>query len=449
MPSRKPHDQLDNRRVPASRQGQRRPSSSENDSQTQSDPNRRQRDKCRSENETSRAKAPDSRRSDAGKGRFPPRKPFVSPDASTNSASRSRHRRTQEARLAEHLSSDIRPEITPESGSETISESISETTKETSPESWQQVSWFDVSEHQAGQRLDNFLMTRLKGVPKSRIYRLIREGEVRVNKGRVKADTRVQTGDQVRVAPIRRSIGTAVVAEVSPQLAEGIKSRILWEGDGLIVLNKPAGMAVHGGSGVSIGIIEALRQAMDKPWLELVHRIDKDTSGLLMISTKSSVLKRLQDDFREGRIRKRYQAVLQGWVGLDKQRVDQPLLRYELPNQERRVKVSPEGKDSQTDFTVLERFRSKESGDRTRAWAASWVQAAPLTGRTHQIRVHAQSLGHPLLGDEKYAQTERWTGPRVRRLCLHAAELTVPGFGQLSAPLAEDIEALLEQLRQG
>ena len=158
-------------------------------------------------------------------------------------------------------------------------------------QSWQQVSWFEVDEHQDGQRIDNYLFSRLKGVPKSRIYRLIREGEVRVNKGRVKAETRLKTGDQIRVAPIRRvTADEQVQVKVGDELAQSLANRIVFEDEGLIVLDKPAGIAVHGGSGVAFGVIEALRQALGKPYLELVHRIDRDTSGLLMISKKRSTL---------------------------------------------------------------------------------------------------------------------------------------------------------------
>lgn len=304
-------------------------------------------------------------------------------------------------------------------------------------QSWQQVSWFEVDEHQDGQRIDNYLFSRLKGVPKSRIYRLIREGEVRVNKGRVKAETRLKTGDQIRVAPIRRvTADEQVQVKVGDELAQSLASRIVFEDEGLIVLDKPAGIAVHGGSGVAFGVIEALRQALGKPYLELVHRIDRDTSGLLMISKKRSTLKLLQDYLRDGKIRKTYQALVKGSVLLDSQLINAPLLRYELPNGERRVRVSKDGKPSQTQLQVVERLKS-----------ATLVNASPLTGRTHQIRVHGLFIGHPLLGDDKYGHDVPWQGVPVRRLCLHAIQLEIPGYSTIKAELPADIKNLIQQLR--
>lgn len=304
-------------------------------------------------------------------------------------------------------------------------------------QSWQQVSWFEVDEHQDGQRIDNYLFSRLKGVPKSRIYRLIREGEVRVNKGRVKAETRLKTGDQIRVAPIRRvTADEQVQVKVGDELAQSLANRIVFEDEGLIVLDKPAGIAVHGGSGVAFGVIEALRQALGKPYLELVHRIDRDTSGLLMISKKRSTLKLLQDYLRTGKIRKTYQALVKGNVLLDSQMIDAPLLRYELVNGERRVRVSKEGKPSQTLWQVAERFKQ-----------ATLVNASPLTGRTHQIRVHGLFIGHPLVGDDKYGHDVLWQGTPARRLCLHAAQLEIPGYSIIKAELPADIKNLIQQLR--
>ncbi|MEC7118802.1 MAG: RluA family pseudouridine synthase [Pseudomonadota bacterium] len=303
---------------------------------------------------------------------------------------------------------------------------------------WQQVTWFVVTEYQEGQRLDNYLVTRLKGVPKTRIYRLIREGEVRVNKGRVRADTRLQIGDQVRVAPIRRHVHQAKAeAVISDTLAQGLAERIVYEDDGLIVLDKPSGIAVHGGSGVEFGVIEALRQALGKSYLELIHRIDRDTSGLLMISKKRSVLKKLQDHLRDGKIRKTYQAIVKGQVLLDKQRINAPLLRYELPNGERRVRVASDGKPSQTDWVVKERLQG-----------ATLVEASPLTGRTHQIRVHGLSIGHALLGDDKYGHEQVFTAVKPRRLCLHAARLQIPEYPEIVAPMPDDMQSVLTQLRQ-
>ncbi len=303
---------------------------------------------------------------------------------------------------------------------------------------WQNVTWFDVDEHQEGQRMDNFLFSRLKGVPKSRIYRLIREGEVRVNKKRVKAETRLNIGDQVRVAPIRyRQANAEQTAPIGDKVMQGLLKRIVYEDEGLIVINKPSGIAVHGGSGVAYGLIEALREATSKKYLELIHRIDRDTSGLVMISKKRSVLKILQDDLREHRIQKTYAAIVKGVVALDKQLIDAPLLRYELANGERRVRVSKDGKPSKTEWLVAERFK-----------CATLVYALPLTGRTHQIRVHGLSIGHPLLGDDKYGhQTPFTTAVQPSRLCLHAMRLQIPNYPVIEAPLPEDMQNLITQLR--
>ncbi|MFB2539258.1 MULTISPECIES: RluA family pseudouridine synthase [unclassified Acinetobacter] len=305
---------------------------------------------------------------------------------------------------------------------------------------WQNVTWFDVTEHQDGQRIDNFLFSRLKGVPKSRIYRLLREGEVRVNKKRVKAETRLNTGDQIRVAPIRYQVASEEqTAPIGDKIASNLLKRIVYEDEGLIVVNKPSGLAVHGGSGVAYGLIEALRQATGKKYLELIHRIDRDTSGLVMISKKRSVLKKLQDDLREHRIQKTYLAIVKGNVEQDYQLIDAPLLRYELANGERRVRISREGKPSQTKWRVKQRFID-----------ATLVEASPLTGRTHQIRVHGLSIGHPLLGDDKYGHQVEFQHEKqvsIKRLCLHAARLQIPDYPVIEAPLPEDMQALVAQLK--
>lgn len=349
------------------------------------------------------------------------------------------------ARPSSHPSKSSLPAHNPEQYLQQVLEQVAELPEESSEstapdaaQDWQQVTWFVVTEYQDGQRLDNFLVTRLKGVPKTRIYRLIREGEVRVNKGRVRADTRLQVGDQVRVAPIRRHVHQVKTeAVISDTLAQGLAARIVYEDEGLIVLDKPSGIAVHGGSGVEFGVIEALRQALGKTYLELIHRIDRDTSGLLMISKKRSVLKKLQDHLRDGQIRKTYQAIVKGQVLLDKQRINAPLLRYELPNGERRVRVTADGKPSQTDWLVMERFAG-----------ATLVEASPLTGRTHQIRVHGLSIGHALLGDDKYGHEQVYKGTAPRRLCLHAARLQIPDYPEIIAPLPDDMQAVLTELRQ-
>ncbi|WLF84372.1 RluA family pseudouridine synthase [Moraxella sp. ZY210820] len=299
---------------------------------------------------------------------------------------------------------------------------------------YQTVSWFDVTEYQDGQRVDNFLINRLKGVPKSRIYRLIREGEVRVNKKRVKADTRLMAGDQVRVAPIRYQQKNQQDVPVSDKMADGLLQRIVYEDDGLIVINKPSGLAVHGGSGVHFGLIEILRTALQKPYLELIHRIDRDTSGLVMIAKKRSILKKLQDLLREHKIRKDYIALVKGEVTLNQQLIDAPLLRYELANGERRVRISKDGKPSQTDWKVLQRFQG-----------ATLIQASPLTGRTHQIRVHGLSIGHPLLGDDKYGHHITSTID-AHRLCLHAIRLNIPDYPLIETDMPDDIQKIIDTL---
>ncbi|MGB8696920.1 MULTISPECIES: RluA family pseudouridine synthase [Acinetobacter] len=305
-----------------------------------------------------------------------------------------------------------------------------------STQEWQSVTWFEVDEHQSGQRIDNFLFSRLKGVPKSRIYRLMREGQVRVNKKRIKAETKLNIGDQIRVAPIRYEPKDETPAPVSDKVAQSLLSRVIYEDEGLMVVNKPSGIAVHGGSGVAYGLIEGLRAATGKKYLELIHRIDRDTSGLVMISKKRSTLKTLQDLLREHKIKKTYAAIVKGNVVIDRQLIDAPLHRYELANGERRVCVSKEGKESKTQWNVAERFMH-----------ATLVYASPLSGRTHQIRVHGLSIGHPLIGDEKYGHETAYKGPKARRLCLHALRLEIPGYETIEAPLPEDMQSLVAQLR--
>ena len=306
-----------------------------------------------------------------------------------------------------------------------------------STQQWQNITWFEVDEHQEGQRIDNFLFSRLKGVPKSRIYRLMREGQVRVNKKRIKAETKLKIGDQIRVAPIRYEQKDETSAPVSDSVAQSLLSRVVYEDEGLLVVNKPSGIAVHGGSGVAYGLIEALRAETRKKYLELIHRIDRDTSGLVMISKKRSTLKLLQDLLREHKIPKTYVAIVKGQVSLDQQLIDAPLLRYELANGERRVRVTQDGKASQTKWNVVERFKG-----------ATLIHASPLSGRTHQIRVHGLSIGHPIIGDDKYGHNTTYTGPEARRLCLHAMRLEIPDYPVVEAPMPEDMQQLMDELRK-
>ncbi len=277
-----------------------------------------------------------------------------------------------------------------------------------------------VDADQAGQRIDNFLVTLLKGVPKSHIYRILRKGEVRVNKGRVKAEYKLKGGDQVRVPPVRVA-QTPEVERASQSLTDHLSKAILYEDKSLLIINKPSGLAVHGGSGVSLGLIEALRQIrpQDK-FLELVHRLDRETSGCIMVAKKRSMLKYLQDLLRQGKganITKTYIALVKGQWPQNKLRIDLALSKRELPDGNRVVRVDADGKPSLTVFKVLREFP-----------LCTLMEASPITGRTHQIRVHAQAVGCPLVGDDKYGDDEfnrkmRKTG--ISRLYLHAARLEV------------------------
>lgn len=307
------------------------------------------------------------------------------------------------------------------------------------------VQLFTVSEDEEGQRLDNYLVTRMKGVPKSAVYRVIRKGEVRVNKGRAKPDRRLQSGDVVRVPPLRLA-ETQPVAAPGQSLVHHLQQAILYDQDGLLIVNKPAGLAVHGGSGISLGLIEALRQMPGhQGFLELIHRLDRETSGCVMVARKRSVLKYFQECLREREgVQKAYLALVQGQWPKGVSAVEVPLKRFVQNNGERIVRVSQEGKPSLTRFDVLEKFAH-----------ATLVRAFPVTGRTHQIRVHALYQGCPLVGDEKYGDTpmdQTFRNIGSRRLFLHAEQLdlTLPGGDSLQvvAPLPDDLGDLLLKLRQ-
>lgn len=300
----------------------------------------------------------------------------------------------------------------------------------------------------AGQRLDNYLMAQLKGVPKSRVYNLIRKGEVRVNKGRSKPDYKLCPGDLVRIPPVRvaEKVESAPV-RVSNQLAALLEKSILYEDDGMLVVNKPPGVAVHGGSGVSLGLIEALRQMRPEArYLELVHRLDRDTSGCIMIAKKRSYLRHLQAALRDkaqGEVIKVYQALVTGAWSKRCHQINAPLLKIEVADDERVVKVHPDGKPSLTLFRILRQFDG-----------FTLVEARPITGRTHQIRVHAQYAGHSLVGDEKYGDDELNASLRqqgFKRLFLHAwaLEFYLPGAEvrtRVEAPLPEDLALPLGRL---
>lgn len=274
------------------------------------------------------------------------------------------------------------------------------------------VSTLEVDEVHDGQRIDNFLFTQLKGVPKSRIYRALRKGEFRVNKKRIDSDYRLVEGDLIRVPPLRTA-EPPPPANPSNKAIELINSSIIYEDRDLIIINKPAGIAAHGGSGINYGVIEALRFIRPQAkFLELVHRLDRDTTGCMVISKKPSILKELHRQLVEGKVEKIYLAVVAGkWQG-GKRRIKLPLLKNILKSGERRVIVHEEGKDSETIFTPLQIFADY-----------TLMEAKPLTGRTHQIRVHAAACGHPILGDDKYGNRELLQKTPSKQLMLHSASL--------------------------
>lgn len=300
----------------------------------------------------------------------------------------------------------------------------------------------EIGPQNEGQRIDNFLTVFLKGVPKSFIYRVLRRGEVRVNKGRAKPTYRLQAGDQVRIPPLRRP-APEVPATPGRKLLQLLEDAVLYEDDGLVILNKPSGLAVHGGSGVSLGVIETLRAARPAaPFLELVHRLDRDTSGCLIIAKKRSSLRHIHKLLREEGVDKRYIALLKGpWQGGER-RVSLALRKNILQSGERVVKVEAEGKPSETLFRPL------------RQWpAATLVEAAPLTGRTHQIRVHAAHLGRPIAGDDKYGDAgfnRAMQGRGLRRLFLHAASLRFTSAEgrpiAVNAPLDPALQQVIDTL---
>lgn len=304
----------------------------------------------------------------------------------------------------------------------------------------EKVQWVEITEDNCGQRLDNFLISRLKGVPKSRIYRIVRKGEVRVNKGRKEAKFRLTEGDVVRIPPIRVA-QRPEQSFIPSTLKRSLEVDILYEDDTLLVLNKPPGFAVHGGSGVGAGIIEGLRQLRpEAPFLELVHRLDRDTSGCLLIAKKRSVLRKLHELFRGEGIDKNYLALLSGKWARKKMLVSVPLQKNVSKGGERMVVVSQTGKPSETFFRRIKRFNE-----------VTLVEASPKTGRTHQIRVHAAWLEHPIVGDERYGIAEvnrKFKSRGFKRLFLHAEKLKFehPVTGQLllvNAPLPAEFENLL------
>ncbi|MEE9552373.1 MAG: RluA family pseudouridine synthase, partial [Gammaproteobacteria bacterium] len=280
-----------------------------------------------------------------------------------------------------------------------------------------------VSDEHAGRRIDNFLVSQLQGVPKTRLYQMLRKGEVRVNSGRVKQGHRLQVGDDVRTPPTHIEAGKAAI-NPSHSLQRLLKDSILYEDKDMVVLNKPAGVVVHGGSGYHYGIIETLRLIRsDIPYLELVHRLDKDTSGCLMIAKDHRVLRALHEALRNGSIKKNYLALLKGRFERKQLEVSLPLRRDGLQSGERVVRVQDDGKQAHTCFIKKQQY----SG-------ASLVSVKLLTGRTHQIRVHASHIGHPVAGDAKYGDrnfNKQLRRAGLRRLFLHAEtiEFNLPHTG--------------------
>ena len=302
-----------------------------------------------------------------------------------------------------------------------------------------------IEEHEAGQRIDNFLLRVCKGVPKSWVYRVVRKGEVRVNKGRIGVDYKLQTGDIVRIPPVRvseRSQSTVPVHRAQPL-------PIIFEDAHLLVIDKPAGLAVHGGSGVSFGVIEQLRAAYPQhKFLELAHRLDKETSGLLVLAKKRSALVHLHEQIRNGQMDKRYYAILKGHLSEKVTHVKAPLHKYVAANGERRVVVAHEG-EGQTAHT---QFNIDTTGENTLT-AYTAVNVKIFTGRTHQIRVHSASLDHSILGDDKYGDFDlnkalgKSTGGRMF-LHAHRLRLTHPQTGatlNFTAPIPEAFTQFLNR----
>ena len=294
-----------------------------------------------------------------------------------------------------------------------------------------------IDEERAGQRIDNFLRGELPGVPKGRLYRLLRRGEVRVNGGRIKAEYKLAEGDEVRIPPARiRAEG----APPSEKMATDMLDLVIYEDKRLLVLNKPSGIAVHGGSGISHGVIELLRHARpDLKELALAHRIDRETSGCLVLAKRRSALRELHARFRDGVVEKNYLGLAVGDWQLGEQLIDKPLLVQHRKGGERHVVVSSGGKPAQTRVQLSRTFGKY-----------SLLQCSPLTGRTHQIRVHLQFLGFPLAGDERYGDEEENRRARkfgLSRLFLHAQSIAFPDDSgnelHFTSPLAEDLERFL------
>jgi 23S rRNA pseudouridine955/2504/2580 synthase len=289
-----------------------------------------------------------------------------------------------------------------------------------------------------GQRIDNYLMRTLKGVPKQKVYSILRKGEVRVNSSRVKPTYRLQLHDRIRVPPVFTKAQAPV--RLSTQTYEELEAAIVFEDSDLLVLNKPPGFAVHGGSSINAGVVEMMRVIKGRPEIELAHRLDRDTSGCLLLCKKRSVLRQVQAAFRERTVKKKYTLIVHGVWPKKVRVVQRRLLRYATDWGERRVREDDNGQVARTDFQVI-----------GQAAQATLLQAALHTGRTHQIRVHAQSEGHPILGDTKYRRpTDKQNAENeFERLCLHASRLVVPlGNDRLdfSAPVEQTMAQIWERM---
>ena len=308
-----------------------------------------------------------------------------------------------------------------------------------------QVQFVDIDEDMAGQRIDNFLRNQLKNVPKSLVYRILRKGEVRVNKKRIKAEYKLKAGDLVRIPPVtidEKQTEPSAVSTKLNKVAE-LEQMIIYEDDHLLVLNKPSGTAVHGGSGLKFGAIEALRALRPQArFLELVHRIDRDTSGILLVAKKRSALRHLQAQFRAKTVQKYYFALVMGQWKSSCKKVTAPLLKNEINSI---VRVNPQGKSSETRFRIIEKFPD-----------ATLIQASPITGRTHQIRVHTQYTGHPIAKDDRYGDSRfdvYMAKIGLDRLFLHAANIKFQHpeneqWMEINAPLENKLEQVLSGLRK-
>ncbi len=301
-----------------------------------------------------------------------------------------------------------------------------------------QASYVEINQEQAGQRIDNFLITYLKDIPKSHIYRVLRRGEIRVNKGRIKPTYRLQEGDQIRLPPLQHQARETILPNLNQ--VRVLEQHILYQDERLLVLNKPAGMAVHGGSGISFGVIESLRALYpNAPFLELVHRLDRETSGCLMIAKKRSILRELHTLLRESKIKKQYTALVKGHWPRRQQMVTLPLAKNYLQSGERIVRVSDEGKASRTHFEIIRTFSK-----------TTLLCVTPITGRTHQIRVHTAQTGYPIVGDSKYGNpvfNQYMADKQLKRLFLHAAKLDIPEMQlTLEAPLPIELQIALQNL---